>query len=163
EQFTSRRARREAEQLAAEQAFEAREVPGQSDEAQSSRADLLSPRPPRKPDAAPGPAADDGADSDSRIDPDPSPRTTHERGALASDRLDRQRSPLPHFESRAERKRYLREHGLSFNGDLSTGAIPVVADEEELAERRAAAEGRLTGPVTETAETAQSEDEHESY
>src|SRR5699024_6895068 len=47
--------------------------------------------------------------------------------------------------------------------DLSTGAIPVVADEEELAERRAAAEGRLTGPVTETAETAQSEDEHESY
>lgn len=176
EQFTSRRARREAERLAAEQAFEAREVPGQSDEAQSSRADLLSPRPPRKPDAAPGPAADDGADSDSRIDPDPSPRTTHERGALASDhpletrppvhaedRLDRQRSPLPHFESRAERKRYLREHGLSFNGDLSTGAIPVVADEEELAERRAAAEGRLTGPVTETAETAQSEDEHESY
>src|SRR5699024_407848 len=38
-----------------------------------------------------------------------------------------------------------------------------VDDEEELAERRAAAEGRLTGPVTETAETAQSEDEHESY
>src|SRR5699024_1088606 len=122
----SRRARREAERLAAEQAFEAREDPGQSDEAQSPRADLLSPRPPRKPDAAPGPAADDGADSDSRIDPDPSPRTTHERGALASDhpletrppvhaedRLDRQRSPLPHFESRAERKRYLREHGLS--------------------------------------------------
>src|SRR5699024_12551314 len=84
EQFTSRRARREAERLAAEQAFEAREVPGQSDEAQSSRADLLSPRPPRKPDAAPGPAADAGADSDSRTDPAPSPRTTHERGALPS-------------------------------------------------------------------------------
>src|SRR5699024_3108521 len=138
--------------------------------------DLLSPRPPRKPDAAPGPAAEDGADSDSRIDPEPSPRTTHERGALASDhpletrppvhaedRLDPQRSPLPHFESRAERKQYLREHGLSFNGDLSTGASPDVADEEELAERQAAAEGRLTGPVTETSETAQPEDDHESY
>src|SRR5699024_5632113 len=94
EQFTSRRARREAERLAAEQAFEAREVPGQSDEAQSSRADLLSPRPPRKPDAAPGPAADDGADSDSRIDPDPSPRTTHERGALASDHPLETRPPV---------------------------------------------------------------------
>src|SRR5699024_2600219 len=146
-------------------------VPGQTTDATSSSSDLISPRAPMKPDAAPGPATGDGADSDSHIDPDPSPRTSHERGALASDhpletrppvhaedRLHPQRSPLPHFESRAERKRYLREHGLSFNGDLSTGAIPVVADEEELAERQAAAEGRLTGPVTETAETAQSED-----
>src|SRR5699024_6801219 len=61
ERFPSRRAGREAERLAAEQAVEAREVPGQSDEAQRSRADLLRPRPPRKPDAAPGPAAEDGA------------------------------------------------------------------------------------------------------
>ncbi|WP_209372873.1 hypothetical protein [Brevibacterium renqingii] len=202
EQFTSRRARREAERLAAEQAFEARGVPEQPNEAPNSRADLLSPLPPKKPEAAPdasaagaetGPESGSGFDSvgaetDSRIDPAPSPRTNHERGALASDhplesrppvnaedRLDPQRTPLPHFESRAEKKRYLREHGLSLNGDLSTGALPVVADEEELAERRAAAEGRLTGPVPEvsetdsaelpeaTDETEQPEQEHESY
>src|SRR5699024_663091 len=55
------------------------------------------------------------------------------------------------------------EHGLSFNGDLSTGAISVVADEVKLAERQAAAEGSLKGPVTETTETAQPEDDQESY
>ncbi|UVI37699.1 hypothetical protein [Brevibacterium spongiae] len=175
EQFTSRRARREAERQAAERAFEAREVPDQPQQAPNSRADLLSPPPAKKPDSAPasrqGAAAaepvgtDDGESATSRIDPDPSPRTSHERGALASDhpqesrppvhaedRLDPQRTPLPHFESRAEKKRYLREHGLSLNGDLSTGALPVVADDQELAERRAASEGRLTGPVPEVSE-----------
>jgi hypothetical protein len=182
EQFTSRRARREAERLAAEQAFEAREVPEQPTEAPNSRADLLSPLPPKKPGAAPTPRTDAAgadadageaagadstaeADSKSRIDPAPAPRTNHERGPLASDhpvesrppvhaedRLDPQRTPLPHFQTRAEKKRYLREHGLSLNGDLSTGAMPVVADEQELAERQAAAEGRLTGPIPEVTE-----------
>ena len=150
EQFTSRRARREAERLAAEQAFEAREVPEQPKEAPNSRAGLLSPLPPKKPDAKP--VAESSDDTTSRIDPEPSPRTSHERGALASDhpqesrppvhaedRLDPTRDPLPHFQTRAEKKRYLREHGLSLYGDLSTGALPVVADEKELAERQAAA------------------------
>lgn len=163
EQFTSRRARREAERLAAEQAFEAREVPEQPKEAPNSRAGLLSPLPPKKPGAKP--AAETSDDTASRIDPEPSPRTSHERGALASDhpqesrppvqaedRLDPTRTPLPHFQSRAEKKRYLREHGLSLYGDLSTGAMPVVADEKELAERQAAAEGRLTGPIPEVSE-----------
>ncbi|MEY8568180.1 hypothetical protein [Brevibacterium linens] len=164
EQFTSRRARREAERLAAEQAFEAREVPEQPKEAPNSRAGLLSPLPPKKPDAKP--VAESSDDTTSRIDPEPSPRTSHERGALASDhpqesrppvhaedRLDPTRDPLPHFQTRAEKKRYLREHGLSLYGDLSTGALPVVADEEELAERQAAAEGRLTGPIPEVSES----------
>lgn len=177
EQFTSRRARREAERLAAEQAFEAREVPEQPTEAPNSRADLLSPLPPKKPDAAPRSEASgdesetSGDDRSSRIDPSPAPPTNHERGALASDhpvqtrppvhaedRLDPQRTPLPHFQSRAEKKRYLKEHGLSLNGDLSTGAMPVVADEQELAEREAAAEGRLTGPVPEVAEATGEDD-----
>lgn len=165
EQFTSRRARREAERLAAEQAFEAREVPEQPTEAPNSRAGLLSPLPPKKPDAKPAAEATDDTAA-SRIDPNPSPRTSHERGALASDhpqesrppvqaedRLDPTRTPLPHFQSRAEKKRYLREHGLSLHGDLSTGAMPVVADETELAERQAAAEGRLTGPIPEVSGT----------
>jgi hypothetical protein len=164
EQFTSRRARREAERLAAEQAFEAREVPEQPKEAPNSRAGLLSPLPPKKPDAKP--AAESSDDTASRIDPEPSQRTSHERGALASDhpqesrppvhaedRLDPTRTPLPHFQTRSEKKRYLREHGLSLYGDLSTGALPVVADEKELAERRAAAEGRLTGPIPEISDS----------
>lgn len=176
EQFTSRRARREAERLAAEQEFEARSTPAQPTE--TNRADLLSPpdRPAEKPKApaeaaAPqsGPAGSAARDdstasggvpaapatppaaggaaapeSSSRIDPAPAERIAHERGALASDhlpqerppvnaadRLDPRRAPLPHFESRAERKRYLREHGLSQEGDLSTGAIPVIAEPEE--------------------------------
>ncbi|SMX66357.1 hypothetical protein [Brevibacterium linens] len=170
EQFTSRRARREAERLAAEQAFEAREVPEQPKEAPNSRAGLLNPLPPKKPDAKP--AAETSDDTASRIDPDPSPRTSHERGALASDhpqesrppvhaedRLDPTRTPLPHFQTRAEKKRYLREHGLSLNGDLSTGAMPVVADEQELAERQAAAEGRLTGPIPEVPESEATQSE----
>lgn len=164
EQFTSRRARREAERLAAEQAFEAREVPEQPKEAPNSRAGLLSPLPPKKPGEKP--IAETSDDTASRIDPEPSPRTSHERGALASDhpqesrppvhaedRLDPTRTPLPHFQSRAEKKRYLRDHGLSQYGDLSTGAMPVVADEKELAERQAAAEGRLTGPIPEVSDS----------
>ncbi len=171
EQFTSRRARREAERLAAEQAFEAREVPEQPKEAPNSRAGLLSPLPPKKPGAKP--AAETTADTASRIDPDPSPKTSHERGALASDhpqesrppvhaedRLDPTRTPLPHFQTRAEKKRYLREHGLSLYGDLSTGAMPVVADEKELAEREAAAEGRLTGPVPEISDAESTADQN---
>ncbi len=173
EQFTSRRARREAERLAAEQAFEAREVPEQPKEAPNSRAGLLSPLPPKKPDAKP--AAESSDDTASRIDPEPSQRTSHERGALASDhpqesrppvhaedRLDPTRTPLPHFQTRSEKKRYLREHGLSLYGDLSTGALPVVADEKELAERRAAAEGRLTGPIPEVSESGAAESNSES-
>ncbi|SDS76125.1 hypothetical protein SAMN04489752_2449 [Brevibacterium siliguriense] len=172
EQFTSRRARREAERLAAEQAFEAGEVPEQPKEAPNSRAGLLSPLPPKKPDAKP--AAEGSDDTASRIDPDPSPRTSHERGALASDhpqesrppvqaedRLDPTRAPLPHFQTRAEKKRYLRENGLSLYGDLSTGALPVVADEKELAERRAAAEGRLTGPIPEVSDSGSADSQPE--
>lgn len=183
EQFTSRRARREAERQAAEQAFEARAVPEQPQEAPNSRADLLTPASPKKPETPPAPReeAGDAGTSDtgapeaegdhaasSRIDPAPAPRTSHARGALASDhpqesrppvhaedRLDPQRAPLPHFQSRAEKKRYLREHGLSHYGDLSTGALPVVADETELAERQAASEGRLTGPLPEIAEAGE--------
>ena len=51
EQFTSRRARREAERLAAEQEFEARSTPAQPTE--TNRADLLTPpqRPTEKPKA----------------------------------------------------------------------------------------------------------------
>ncbi|MGO2153895.1 MAG: hypothetical protein ACTH3O_08315, partial [Brevibacterium aurantiacum] len=46
EQFTSRRARREAERLAAEQAFEARETPEQpSEPSPTNRAELLNPPP----------------------------------------------------------------------------------------------------------------------
>ncbi|MBE8146288.1 hypothetical protein IOD13_06220 [Brevibacterium casei] len=82
-------------------------------------------------------------DSASRIDPAPAEKVAHERGALASDHLPQERPrstpriasipgvPPPHFESRAERKRYLREYGLSLDGDLSTGAIPVIAEPEE--------------------------------
>ena len=47
EQFTSRRARREAERLAAEQEFEARSTPAQPTE--TNRADLLTP--PQRPTA----------------------------------------------------------------------------------------------------------------
>ena len=140
EQFTSRRARREAERLAAEQEFEARSTPAQPTE--TNRADLLTP--PERPVEKPKAPAEAVQDSASRIDPAPAEKVAHERGALASDhlpqerppvnaadRLDPRRAPLPHFESRAERKRYLREHGLSLDGDLSTGAIPVIAEPEE--------------------------------
>lgn len=220
EQFTSRRARREAERLAAEQEFEARSTPAQPTE--TNRAELLTPpqRPTEKPKApaeaaapsattAPGdlPAAPSGpaqggrtpsapapsapapkapaeststpadtpaapstppeAAPTSRIDPAPAERISHERGALASDhlpqerppvnaedRLDPRRAPLPHFESRAARKRYLKEHGLSLDGDLSTGAIPVIASPEETA----AAEAENSD-----AETATAPREHESF
>ncbi|EKU49547.1 hypothetical protein [Brevibacterium casei] len=140
EQFTSRRARREAERLAAEQEFEARSTPAQPTE--TNRADLLTP--PERPVEKPKAPAEAVQDSASRIDPAPAEKVAHERGALASDhlpqerppvnaadRLDPRRAPLPHFESRAERKRYLREYGLSLDGDLSTGAIPVIAEPEE--------------------------------
>ncbi|GAA0034836.1 hypothetical protein [Brevibacterium metallidurans] len=231
EQFTSRRARREAERLAAEQEFEARSTPAQPTE--TNRADLLTPpqRPTEKPKApaeaaapsatsapgdlpaapsAPAPApsgpsqgasapsapapqapaapaptpenaehnesaavkndgaADKGdAAPASRIDPAPAERISHERGALASDhlpqerppvnaedRLDPRRAPLPHFESRAARKRYLKEHGLSLDGDLSTGAIPVIATPEETA----AADAESAD-----AETVAAPREHESF
>lgn len=229
EQFTSRRARREAERLAAEQEFEARSTPAQPTE--TNRAELLTPpqRPTEKPKApaeaaapsatsapgdlpaapsapapngpaqggsapsapapqapaAPAPtpanaeqndaaavkndAADDKADAApaSRIDPAPAERISHERGALASDhlpqerppvnaedRLDPRRAPLPHFESRAARKRYLKEHGLSLDGDLSTGAIPVIATPEETA----AADAENAD-----AETVTAPREHESF
>lgn len=158
QQFTSRRARREAERLKAEQAFEARDTPDQpSVETAARRAELLTPTPVKEPE---GPTSQVVQDSSARpsagtaeaeagnlrapIDAEPAPRIAHERGALATDhpleerppvnaedRLDPQRTPLPHFESRAARKRYLREHGLSLEGDLSTGAMPVVAEPEE--------------------------------
>ncbi|RBP64280.1 hypothetical protein DFO66_107158 [Brevibacterium sanguinis] len=166
EHFTSRRARREAERLAAEQAFEARSTPDQPNDSGVSRGELLTPaEPPAAPPETPVPAGDDSgepagrettpetdgsqsaedwADPTSRIDPSPAEHTVHPRGPLASDhpqetrppvsaedRLDPRRAPLPHFETRAERKRYLREHGLSMQGDLSTGAIPVIAGPEE--------------------------------
>lgn len=173
EQFTSRRARREAERQAAEQAFEAREVPEPTPESTGSRADLLSPLPPKKPGNAPDESARPASaasaepnalpeDASSRIDPTPSTGTTHERGALATDhplesrppvnaedRLDPTRRPLPHFETRAARKRYLREHGLSLEGDLSTGAMPVVAEPEEKGSE--AAPGTDSAPVTDSA------------
>ncbi len=158
EHFTSRRARREAERLAAEQAFEARSTPEQpSDSGPASRAELLSPaEPPATPEEE-APRPDDGesnsGDAAPPLDPSPAPHTVHERGALASDhpqetrppvsaedRLDPQRAPLPHFETRAERKRYLREHGLSARGDLSTGAIPVIAGPDEHSDEPAAHE-----------------------
>lgn len=165
EHFTSRRERREAERLAAEQAFEARSTPEQpSDSGGPSRAELLNPaEPPASPSedaasrddasAAEGDSSDPSSTTTTPaldpatappLDPAPAPRQVHERGALASDhpqetrppvsaedRLDPQRAPLPHFETRAERKRYLREHGLSARGDLSTGAIPVIAGPDE--------------------------------
>ncbi|WP_193096204.1 hypothetical protein [Brevibacterium sp. FME17] len=182
EQFTSRRARREAERIAAEQAFEARETPEQpSEPSATDRAELLNPQPSStqtpassaKPTEAPARAPEtladapeapaqtsdsptgvpvprvnsdesEAADTSSRVDAEPTPRISHERGALATDhpqesrppvnaedRLDPQRAPLPHFDSRTARKNYLREHGLSLEGDVSTGAIPVIAGPEE--------------------------------
>lgn len=152
EQFTSRRARREAERLKAEQAFEARDTPEQSsDETTALRAQLLTPAPaapsePAAPSAQPKQKAGEVEDDTDRapIDAEPAPQVSHERGALATDhpleerppvnaedRLDPQRTPLPHFESRAARKKYLREHGLSLDGDLSTGAMPVVAEPDD--------------------------------
>ncbi|WP_211977718.1 hypothetical protein [Brevibacterium sp. W7.2] len=253
EQFTSRRARREAERMAAEEEFEARSSAPQGSE--GSRADFLTPpkrptekptttaeadtasggdapaaagggaapgageatpsarpssapasapsappaSPPQTPPSAQAPAAPQAASApasparpapesptqpaaaepapagggsagstpadlpSSRIDPAPTPKVSHERGALASDhlpqerppvnaedRLDPRRAPLPHFESRAARKRYLREHGLSMDGDLSTGAIPVIADPAEAdadsQSRDAASPAGGTGP-----------------
>ncbi|WP_413335308.1 hypothetical protein ACH82I_02630 [Brevibacterium sp. GP-SGM9] len=152
EQFTSRRARREAERLKAEQAFEVRDTPEQSsDETAALRAQLLTPAPgapsePAAPSAQPKEKAGEVDDDTDRapIDAEPAPQVSHERGPLATDhpleerppvnaedRLDPQRTPLPHFESRAARKRYLREHGLSLDGDLSTGAMPVIAEPED--------------------------------
>lgn len=189
EQFTSRRARREAERMAAEQAFEAREMPEQpSEPSTNDRAELLNPPPvptqapvsPAKeseapaqapeefvdapktfddvpktpaqkpdlhtgaPDARPRSDEPEPADTTSRVNAEPPPHIAHERGALATDhpqesrppvnaeeRLDPQRTPLPHFDSRTARKNYLRKHGLSLEGDVSTGAIPVVAGPEE--------------------------------
>lgn len=169
EQFTSRRARREAERVAAEQAFEARETPEQpSEPSPNNRAELLNPPPaptqapasPAKETETPAQAPDsladahapaqvpdskpEPADTTSRVDAQPAPRINHERGASATDypqdsrppvntedRLDPQRAPLPHFDSRTARKNYLRDHGLSLEGDVSTGAFPVIAGPEE--------------------------------
>lgn len=114
EQFTSRRARREAERLAADQAFEARESPEQPGEPSSNnRGDLLNPPPAPAPEPEPRATA-----------PEPEPSS-------GEDPLDPQQAPLPHFDSRTARKNYLREHGLSQNGDVSTGAIPVIAGPDE--------------------------------
>ncbi|GAA1872025.1 hypothetical protein [Brevibacterium marinum] len=121
EQFTSRRARREAERLAAEQAFEAQATPEQPSEP-SSTEPADSPRPqtdatetsePRSETPAAGTDVDEPAPADSEPD------------------LDPQRAPLPHFDTRTGRKHYLRENGLSLEGDLSTGATPVVAGPQE--------------------------------
>ena len=132
EQFTSRRARREAERVAAEQAFEARETPEQPEEPSSGdRSELLNPPPARA--QAP----------ESRTDTESSPQTAPERGASSADQtresrppveaaepVDPQQAPLPHFDSRTARKSYLRDNGLSVEGDLSTGATPVIAGPE---------------------------------
>ncbi|MCF2574443.1 hypothetical protein [Brevibacterium sp. UCMA 11754] len=132
EQFTSRRARREAERVAAEQAFEARETPEQPKEPSSNdRSDLLNPPPARA--QAP----------ESRADTGPPSETAPERGASSADQaqesrppseaaepVDPQQAPLPHFESRTARRSYLRDNGLSSEGDLSTGATPVIAGPE---------------------------------
>lgn len=181
EHFTSRRERREAERLAAEQAFEARSTPEPTSEP--------TPEPISEQASAPTPeqpAADDAniSEPESRIDPNPSPAIRHERGALASDhlqesrppvlaedRLDPRRTPLPHFDSRSERKKYLREHGLSMSGDLSTGAIPVIAEadaEEDATSTENIAEPTPTppGPLSPTTEPGTVQDsltDHESY
>ncbi|NNV08831.1 hypothetical protein ETC03_21905, partial [Geobacillus sp. MMMUD3] len=90
EQFTSRRARREAERLAAEQEFEARSTPAQPTE--TNRADLLTP--PERPVEKPKAPAEAVQDSASRIDPAPAEKVAHERGALASDHLPQERPPV---------------------------------------------------------------------
>ena len=132
EQFTSRRARREAERVAAEQAFEARETPEQPKEPSSNnRSDLLNP-PPAQAQAP-----------ESRADTEPPSQAAPERGASSGDQaqdsrppveaaepVDPQQAPLPHFDSRTARKSYLRDNGLSREGDLSTGATPVIAGPE---------------------------------
>ncbi|SMX90895.1 hypothetical protein [Brevibacterium antiquum] len=154
EQFTSRRARREAERLAAEQAFEARETPEQpSEPSPSEPAELLnsSAAPAQAPEShtgvsEPEPSSDEPepVGTTSHVDAEPPPPISHEHGASAADhgqesrppgnaeeRLDPQAAPLPHFSSRTARKNYLREHGLSLEGDVSTGALPVIAGPEE--------------------------------
>ena len=138
EQFTSRRARREAERLAAEQAFEARETPEQpSEPATDGPADLLSsaPEPVEEPEPeAVVPEAEAAEPEPEAAEPEPEAAEPEPEAAESVDsaaRLDPQRSPLPHFETRSTRKAYLREHGLSLEGDVSTGAIPTIAEPEE--------------------------------
>lgn len=162
EQFTSRRARREAERVAADQAFEARDTPEEpSEPASNGRADLLKPAPApvEKPDSHPTEPEPEPADTTSRVDAEPAPRAVHDRGALATDhpvasrppvnaedRLDPQRTPLPHFETRTARKQYLRDHGLSLEGDVSTGALPVIAEPEESVNDTESEEGLSSEP-----------------
>ena len=141
EQFTSRRARREAERVAAEQAFEAREAPEQPSEPEpnsgadpskpASALDTSAPAPGEEPDSGPTVPEAEPVDTTSQVEPEPAPPIDLERAALAADDpMDPQHTPLPHFGTRSARKRYLREHGLSLEGDVSTGAIPVIAEPE---------------------------------
>ncbi|WP_231447260.1 hypothetical protein [Brevibacterium zhoupengii] len=146
EQFTSRRARREAERLAAEQAFEARETPEQpSESSPNNRAELLNPPPApaeapesrtKAPEPKPSDSSAEAAEATSRFD--------------AEDRHDPQRAPLPHFESRTARKSYLRDNGLSSEGDVSTGATPVIAGPEETAEDETSPVGSGSAAVTDS-------------
>ena len=131
EQFTSRRARREAERLAADQAFEARETPEQPSESSSNgRAELLDPPPAPADEAEPHTNAPEPEPDPSPDEPKPSEPASR---VEAEEHLDPQQAPLPHFDARTARKNYLRKHGLSPQGDLSTGAIPVIAGREETA------------------------------
>ena len=141
EQFTSRRARREAERLAADQAFEARETPEQPSEPEPNGREALldTPQAPASGDDAP--AAPEGSDDGS--------------GAPEPHRTDPTSDPLPHFDSRVARKSYLREHGLSSKGDISTGATPVVAGPDQVDED----EYDSSAPT----ESGSTPDEHESY
>lgn len=141
EQFTSRRARREAERVAAEQAFEAREAPEQPSEPSSNdRAELLNPPPaPTEATASPAQALDPSPRPPETSAPESESQTAAPKPWLSSDEaapaettdsVDPQRAPLPHFDSRTGRKNYLREHGLSPKGDVSTGATPIIAGPE---------------------------------
>lgn len=153
EQFTSRRARREAERLAAEQAFEARETPEQpSEPSPTNRAELLNPPP--APAQAPEPRTTTPEPTPTGSEAEPAEVTDQPQESEApvdtEDRLDPQRAPLPHFESRTARKKYLRDNGLSLEGDVSTGAIPVIAGPEETAEDETSPEGPDSAAVTDS-------------
>ena len=140
EQFMTRRERREAERRAAAAgAVQTESSPQQGDPARTE-APTQQPSTQQAPPAAraesassaPTPQSEIPAFEDTPFEPD-----RHERGPLASDHPQREAAPrdaassvnlrnlpggtgrpgvgaddIPHFATRAERKRYLREHGL---------------------------------------------------
>lgn len=149
EKFMTRRERREAERRQADAAYDAQQAPEAEAAAPAKPAAPAQPAPPAQPAAPEKPAAPARSAQDAPAQPAPAapPAPTAPPTAPPAPTDPPAAAELtepPHFATRGERKRFLRENDLP--ADIPTASIPIV-----LAQRAA-------GIETDSADTADSAD-----